>query len=350
MKFHWKPLLGAHSLVWDEAQKIAGKDPDFHRRDLWEAIEAGDFPEYELGVQIVAERATSTTFDFDLLDATKLIPEELVPVRRIGKMVAEPQSRQLLRRDRAGRVLRRERRARHRLHRTTRCCRRGCFSYLDTQLIRLGGPNFAEIPINRPVARCTTTSRTASASTDRRRAAHLPPEHHRRRLPGPRRATRARYGHYTERVDGTKIRERSESFERPLQPGDAVLAQHVDAGAAAPHRGVPRSSSARSSAPTSASGWSTSSTTSTTTSRAPSPTGSGSASRAHEQGATTAARPRSARPTNRQSRATRKIAVLAADGVDSASLRRVLAALRNAGRDLRGARAARRRTADGRRR
>ncbi len=85
VKFHWKPLKGVHSLVWDESQKISGKDPDFHRRDLFESIERGDYPEWELGVQVV-EEADEHSFDFDLLDATKLIPEELVPVRRIGRM------------------------------------------------------------------------------------------------------------------------------------------------------------------------------------------------------------------------------------------------------------------------
>ena len=125
VKFHWKPLLGVHSVVWDEAQKISGKDPDFHRRDLWEAIEDGDFPEWELGVQIVEEK-DELKFDFDLLDPTKLIPEELVPVQRIGKLTLEPQPRQLLRRDRAGRVPRRARRPGHRLHATIRCCRAGC--------------------------------------------------------------------------------------------------------------------------------------------------------------------------------------------------------------------------------
>ena len=84
-KFHWKPLLGVHSVVWDEAQILSGKDADFHRRDLWEAIEAEAFPEWELGVQLVPE-ADEYKFQFDLLDPTKLIPEELVPVRRIGKM------------------------------------------------------------------------------------------------------------------------------------------------------------------------------------------------------------------------------------------------------------------------
>ena len=89
VKFHWKPLLGVHSVAWDEAQNISGKDPDYHRRDLWEAIESGDFPEWELGIQIVPE-ADEHKFEFDLLDPTKLIPEELVPVQRIGKLTLKP--------------------------------------------------------------------------------------------------------------------------------------------------------------------------------------------------------------------------------------------------------------------
>ncbi len=114
-KFHWKPLLGAHSLVWDEAQKISGKDPDFHRRDLWEAIEEGNYPEYELGLQ-VDRREDELALGFDLLDPTKLLPEELVPVRRVGKLTLDRNPHELLRRGRAGRLLRRQRRARHRLH------------------------------------------------------------------------------------------------------------------------------------------------------------------------------------------------------------------------------------------
>ena len=95
VKFHWKPLLGVHSVVWDEAQKISGKDPDFHRRDLWEAIENGDFPEWEFGVQIVEEK-DEHKFDFDLLDPTKIIPEEIVPVQTHRQADAQSQSRQLL--------------------------------------------------------------------------------------------------------------------------------------------------------------------------------------------------------------------------------------------------------------
>ena len=85
VKFHWKPKLGVHSLVWDEAQKISGKDPDFHRRDLWESIENGDFAEFEFGVQMIDEK-DEFMFDFDILDPTKIWPEEIVPVKIIGKM------------------------------------------------------------------------------------------------------------------------------------------------------------------------------------------------------------------------------------------------------------------------
>jgi Catalase len=80
VKFHWKPILGVHSLVWDEAQKLAGKDPDYHRRDIWDAINMGEFPEYELGVQMIDE-SEEFNFDFDILDATKIWPEELIPVK-----------------------------------------------------------------------------------------------------------------------------------------------------------------------------------------------------------------------------------------------------------------------------
>ncbi|HEU4405087.1 MAG TPA: catalase [Polyangiaceae bacterium] len=150
VKFHWKPVLGLHSLVWDEAQKIAGKDPDFHRRDLWEAIEAGAYPEYELGLQIIEENEAAR-FDFDLLDPTKLVPEELVPVRRVGKMVLNRNPDNFF----------------AETEQVAYCVsnvvpgidvtddplmQARLFSYLDTQLTRLGGPNHVEIPINRPIA------------------------------------------------------------------------------------------------------------------------------------------------------------------------------------------------------
>src|SRR5690606_20253504 len=88
VKFHWKPKQGVRSLLWDEAQKLAGKDTDAHRRDLWEAIESGDYPEWELGLQIVEEE-DEHKFEFDLLDPTKIIPEEIVPVQPVGKLVLD---------------------------------------------------------------------------------------------------------------------------------------------------------------------------------------------------------------------------------------------------------------------
>ncbi|WP_432713247.1 catalase, partial [Pedobacter sp.] len=149
VKFHWKPLLGVHSVAWDEAQNISGKDPDYHRRDLWEAIESGAFPEWELGVQLIPE-ADEFKFDFDLLDPTKLIPEELVPVQKIGKMT--------LNRNPENFFAETEQVAFHVGHivpgidfTNDPLLQGRLFSYTDTQLIRLGGPNFHEIPINRPV-------------------------------------------------------------------------------------------------------------------------------------------------------------------------------------------------------
>ncbi|MEJ7599976.1 MAG: catalase [Kofleriaceae bacterium] len=150
VKFHWRPLLGAHSLVWDEAQKISGKDPDFHRRDLWNAIETGAFPEFELGIQVMSE-GDEVKYGFDLLDPTKLVPEELVPVQRIGKMVLNRNPSNFFAETEQiafdlgnlvpGIEVTNDPLLQARL-----------FSYVDTQLSRLGGPNFAEIPINRPLA------------------------------------------------------------------------------------------------------------------------------------------------------------------------------------------------------
>jgi len=149
VKFHWKPKLGVHGLAWDEAQKIAGKDADFHRRDLWEAIESGNFPEWELGVQIVDE-GKEGELGFDILDPTKLIPEEQVPVQLIGKMV--------LNRNPDNFFAETEQVAFHPGHlvpgidfSNDPLLQGRLFSYTDTQLSRLGGANFHEIPINRAV-------------------------------------------------------------------------------------------------------------------------------------------------------------------------------------------------------
>ena len=149
VKFHWKPKLGVHSLAWDEAQKIAGKDADFHRRDLWEAIENGNFPEWELGVQIIAE-GKEDKLGFDILDPTKLIPESVVPVQLIGKMV--------LNRNPDNFFAETEQVAFHPGHlvpgidfSNDPLLQGRLFSYTDTQISRLGGANFHEIPINRAV-------------------------------------------------------------------------------------------------------------------------------------------------------------------------------------------------------
>jgi catalase len=149
-KFHWKPLLGTHALVWDEAVKLMGADPDFHRRDLWEAIESGNFPEWELGVQIFTEEQAEA-FSFDVLDATKLVPEELVPVTPVGRMV--------LNRNPDNFFAETEQVAFCTAHvvpgidfSNDPLLHGRHHSYLDTQISRLGGPNFHEIPINAPLA------------------------------------------------------------------------------------------------------------------------------------------------------------------------------------------------------
>jgi len=149
VKFHFKPKLGVHSVAWDEATKISGKDPDFHRRDLWEAIENGAFPEWEFGVQLIPEDQEHD-FDFDLLDPTKIVPEELVPVEIIGTLT--------LNRNPDNFFAETEQVAFHPGHLvpgidfTNDPLLQGrLFSYTDTQLSRLGSPNFHEIPINRSI-------------------------------------------------------------------------------------------------------------------------------------------------------------------------------------------------------
>ena len=149
-KFHWKPLQGTHSLLWDEAVKISGADPDFHRRDLWEAIESGDFPEWELGLQLFTEEQAED-FSFDVLDATKLVPEELVPLLPVGRMV--------LNRNPDNFFAETEQVAFCTAHvvpgidfSNDPLLAGRHHSYVDTQITRLGGPNFHEIPINASLA------------------------------------------------------------------------------------------------------------------------------------------------------------------------------------------------------
>ncbi len=211
VRFHWKPVLGVHSVLWDEAQKISGNDPDFHRRDLWEAIESGQPAEWDFGVQIVPEE-DEHKYKFDLLDPTKLIPEELVPVKIVGRMT--------LNRNPDNFFAETEQVAFHPGHvvpgidfSNDPLLQGRLFSYTDTQLIRLGGPNFHEIPINRPVApvhnnqrdgfmRQTITPGQSSYHPNSTGGGH------------PHQAKEAEGGFvsYHEKIDANKIRSRSKSF------------------------------------------------------------------------------------------------------------------------------------------
>src|SRR5690349_6350532 len=211
VKFHWKPLLGVHAVLWDEAQKISGKDPDFHRRDLWEAIENGDYPEWELGVQIVEEK-DEMSFDFDLLDPTKIIPEEIVPVRRIGKLT--------LNRNPDNCFAETEQVAVHTAHvvpgidfTNDPLLQGRLFSYLATQLIRLGGPNFHEIPINRPVAPLHNNQRDGyMRQTVNRGQVSYEPNSLRGGCPFQAGMDMSGFTSYAERISAQKVRERSPSF------------------------------------------------------------------------------------------------------------------------------------------
>jgi catalase len=212
VKFHWKPVLGMHSLVWDEAQKLAGKDPDFNRRDLWEAIENGDYPEWELGVQIFGDKEADS-FSFDILDPTKLIPEELIPVTLIGKMVLNKNPDSFFAETEqvafcASHVV-------PGIDFTNDPLLMGrIFSYLDTQLTRLGGPNFHELPINRPVCPFSNGQRdgmhritidTGKTSYDPNSLDSAFPKEVREQDGG--------FASYPERIDGVKRRVRSDSFK-----------------------------------------------------------------------------------------------------------------------------------------
>jgi catalase len=237
VKFHWTPVLGIHSLVWDECQKIAGKDPDYNRRDLWESIASGNYPEYELGVQLVDE-ADEHSFDFDLLDATKIIPEEQVPVRPVGKLT--------LTRNPDNFFAETEQVAFHTanvvpgIDFTNDPLLQGRnFSYLDTQLNRFGSANFTQLPVNHSVAEVTTNQRDGFMQ-------HRIPVGEQSYSPNtvgggcpavdgglPQQA----FVHYQEKVEGHKVRKRSESFTdhwgqaglfwRSMSP---VEAEHVVAG------------------------------------------------------------------------------------------------------------------------
>ena len=148
VKFHWRPTIGSSSVVWDEAVKINGADPDFHRRDLWKAIDDGDFPEFEFSAQIFDQKKADS-LEFDILDPTKLIPEETIPLTPLGKLVLD--------RNPDNFFAETEQVAFHPGHvvpgidfTNDPLLQGRLHSYTDTQLSRLGGPNFHEIPVNRP--------------------------------------------------------------------------------------------------------------------------------------------------------------------------------------------------------
>lgn len=212
VKLHWKPVLGVHSFVWDEAQKIAGKDPDFHRRDLYDAIEQGNYPEYELAVQLIPEEQ-EFAFDFDILDPTKIWPEEQVPLRKLGKMT--------LNRNVDNFFAETEQVAFHVGHvvpgidfSNDPLLQGRLFSYTDTQLIRLGGPNFHEIPINKPVCPFHNNQRDGyNRQTINRGQVSYHKNSLQNNTPNPVPRANGGYEHYQEKVDGRKIRARSQGFE-----------------------------------------------------------------------------------------------------------------------------------------
>ncbi|MEK3888841.1 catalase [Bacillus sp. FSL K6-3431] len=212
VKFHWKPVLGAHSLVWDEAQKIGGKDPDFNRRDLWESINMGNYAEFELGIQILEEK-DEFAFDFDILDATKLWPEEDIPVQIIGKMTLNRNVDNVFAETEqvafhVGNVVPGIDFTNDPLLQTR------LFSYTDTQLLRLGGPNFHEIPINRPVCPFHNNQRDGfHRQTINKGQVAYRNNALANNSPQTVSEENGGYAHYQEKIDGRKIRARSKSFE-----------------------------------------------------------------------------------------------------------------------------------------
>jgi catalase len=211
VKFHWKPKLGMQSVIWNEALKINGADPDFHRRDMWNAIQAGDFPEWELGLQLFDDEFADK-FDFDVLDATKIIPEEEVPVRRVGRLVLD-------------RCVDNFFAETEQVAFCTQNIVRGVdfsndpllqgrnFSYLDTQLKRLGGPNFTFLPINAPKCPFHTLQQDGHmAMLNPKGRVNYEPNSWGGALGGPRETPDKGFRSFPAAEQGTKERVRSETF------------------------------------------------------------------------------------------------------------------------------------------
>ena len=211
VKFHWKPKLGLQSVIWNEAVKINGADPDFHRRDLWNAIQAGDFPEWELGLQLF-DQDFADKFDFDVLDATKIIPEEQVPVRRVGRLVldrcvdnffAETEQVAFCTQNIVPGV-----------DFTNDPLLQGRnFSYLDTQVKRLGSPNFTFLPINAPKCPFATFQQDGHmAFSNPRGRVNYEPNSWSGKESGPREDPKKGFHSFPAEVEGKKQRIRPESF------------------------------------------------------------------------------------------------------------------------------------------
>lgn len=209
VKFHWRPKLGMQSVVWDEALKISGADPDFHRRDLWNSIEEGNFPEWELGVQLFDE-AFAQKFDFDVLDSSKIIPEEILPLRIVGRMVLDRNVSNFFAETEQvafgvhnvvpgidftndpllqGRIL----------------------SYVDTQLSRLGSPNYTQIPVNQPVVSVLNNQRDGhmQMSLQTGRVNYSPSS---LQANTPRQDPQRGFTSFPEKMQGDKLRTRASSF------------------------------------------------------------------------------------------------------------------------------------------
>ncbi|MDR7168562.1 catalase [Nocardia kruczakiae] len=211
VKFHWKPKQGMQSVVWNEALKINGADPDFHRRDLWDAIQSGDYPEWELGMQLFDDDFADR-FAFDILDPTKIIPEEEVPVRPVGKLVLN-------------RVVDNFFAETEQVAFCTQNIVPGIdftndpllqgrnFSYLDTQLKRLGGPNFTHLPVNAPKCPFATFQQDGHmAMVNPKGRVNYEPNSWPDDIKGPREDPERGFTTYPETISGPKRRLRAESF------------------------------------------------------------------------------------------------------------------------------------------
>ena len=211
VKFHWKPKLGMQSVVWNEALKINGADPDFHRRDLWNAISSGQFPEWELGLQTFDDDFADR-FDFDVLDATKLIPEEVLPIRRVGRMVLDRTVDNFF--AETEQVAFCTQNVVPGIDFTNDPLLQGRnFSYLDTQLKRLGGPNFVHLPINAPKCPFANFQQDGHMATvNPTTRANYEPNSWGPEEGGPREDPKNGYTSFAEPASGAKRRLRAESF------------------------------------------------------------------------------------------------------------------------------------------